>query len=92
MDKRKARILFRIGDGAGVGAEPEEAEGWWERSKGNCTGKGENDYGDYAPPNPDSEAAVASSDSELVIMFKFLGQEDVATMVGYAKLAFTVFS
>ena len=56
----------------------EEAEDWgrWEGRdrttiKGYCTGRVEDDYDNYAPPHPESEAAIASSDSKLVISFVF---------------------
>ena len=77
MDKRKPRRLYWIGERAG--AEPEEAEeaeeeGLWEGRKRmttnrKCTGRGDNDYNDYAPPHPESEAAAASYDSYLAIPF-----------------------
>ena len=40
-------------------------------TKGHCTGRGGNDYADYAPPHPESEAAAASSYLEPVIPFGF---------------------
>ena len=46
---------------------------WKERmtTKGHCTGRGGNDYANYAPPHPESEAAAASSYLEPVIPFGF---------------------
>ena len=34
-------------------------------------GRGNDDYDEYAPPHPDSEAVAASSDLEPVILFAF---------------------
>ena len=62
----------------GAGAEPAEAEeeGRWEgrektKTKGNCAGRGEDDYDNYSPTYPESEAAAVSSDLELPLMFVF---------------------
>ena len=78
MDKIKKRISDQIGNGAGDGAEAEEAEeeGWWEgrdrtMTKGHCTGRDEDDYDNYALPYPESEAEAASSNSKLEIPFVF---------------------
>ena len=78
MDKRKARRLDRIGDGEGAGEDPVKAEeerrweGWEKKTTdGNCTGRGDNDYGDYAPPHLEYESAVALYDSEPTILFAF---------------------
>ena len=87
MDKRKARRLDRIVNGAGEGADPDpeqeleeaeeaEEEGQWEgmertTTKGHCTGRGDNYYNDYTPPHPDSEAAAALFNSKLGIPFAF---------------------
>ena len=37
----------------------------------HCTGRGNNDYDEYALPHPDSEAVAASSDLEPEIPFVF---------------------
>ena len=61
-----------------VGAEPDEAEeeAWWEGREratieGYCTVRFDDDYEDYAPPHPDSDAVATASDLELVILFAF---------------------
>ena len=40
-------------------------------TKGNCMGRGDDDYDDYAPPHLDSEEVAASSDLEPAIPFMF---------------------
>ena len=40
-------------------------------TEGNCTGRGGDEYNDYALTHPESEAAAASSHSETSIPFKF---------------------
>ena len=71
-----------------MGKEPEEAEeeGQWKgrertMTKGRRIGRDDDDENDYTPPHPESEAAAAPSDSELVIPFAFGGKEAVETVV-----------
>ena len=40
-------------------------------TKGNCMERVNNDYANYAPPHPDSEAAAALYDSEPATPFTF---------------------
>ena len=79
----------RAGGGRGVG--------WWEgrdrtATKGNRTGRVDDDDYNYSPTQPDSEAAVLSSDFDPAIPFAFRGKEAVATAVGYTKLVFAIFA
>ena len=61
-------------------------------TKGRRTGRGDDEYDDYAPPHPESESAVASSDLEPAIMFTFKGKEAVSAAVGYTEVVFAVFA
>ena len=72
------RRLYLIGDGAWAGAEPEEAdeEGRWEgrertTTKAHCMVRGDDDYNEYAPPHPESEASAVWYNSGTEIPFAF---------------------
>ena len=76
--RRTSRKSGRRGNRAEVGVEPEEVEEdgqleGRERKKKNvqCTGRGKNEYYDYALPHVESEASVALYDSEPAIPFEF---------------------
>ena len=48
-------------------AEDTDDKGWWEvrerkTTKGHCTGWEKNDYNNYTPPHPESEAVAKLSD------------------------------
>ena len=56
--------------------EEAEEEGRWKgreraTTKGHYMVRGDNDYNDYAPPHPESEAAAVLSDSKPEIPFVF---------------------
>ena len=59
-------------------------------TKGCRTGRGDDDYKYYPPPQPDSEAAAALSNLGPEISFAFGGEEAVAIAVRYIELVFAV--